>query len=47
MPEAPRGAAGSITIVECAVNIVLDEEAGERCLSLQLKALGHAECRTA
>jgi len=29
MPEAPRRASGSTSIVE----VVLDEEAGERCLS--------------
>ena len=33
MPEAPRGASGSTSIVEGAVEVVLDEEAGERCLS--------------
>jgi len=32
MPEAPLDAAGSISIVEGAVDIVLDEEAGELCL---------------
>jgi hypothetical protein len=33
MPEAPRRASRSTSIVEGAVEVVLDEEAGERCLS--------------
>jgi hypothetical protein len=33
MPEAPRDASGSTSIVEGAVEVVLDEEAGERYLS--------------
>jgi len=35
MPEPPLDAAGSISIVEGAVDIILDGEAGERCRSLQ------------
>jgi hypothetical protein len=48
MPEPPLDAAGSISIVEGAVDIILDGEAGERCrrCSPAKLLLCHAECGT-